>query len=249
MKTAIIIPARYGATRFPGKPLALLAGKPIIAHVYEIAASVGADYLAVATDDARIAEVIDHLGGHTILTESNLPSGTARVAAAASTLPQDITKVINIQGDEPFVSPDAIKQLLLLMQQPKVGIGTLQTPITKPQWLADPNKVKMVTNQANQALYFSRACIPHIRAANSSSLSHFPYHLHVGMYGFDRAVLQELITLPSSPLALAESLEQLQWLDYGYTIHVATTTHTSFGIDSPADLEAAEVLIQQQTDR
>lgn len=249
MRTAIIIPARFGAMRFPGKPLALLAGKPIISHVYEKATGAGADYVAVATDDARIAEVIDKLGGQTILTASDLPSGTARVAAAAAALPPDITKVINVQGDEPFVSPDAIQQLVQLLQQSKVGIGTLQTPITEPQWLSDPNKVKIVTNQANQALYFSRACIPHIRAANASPLSHFPYHLHVGMYGFDRAVLEELTTLPPSPLALAESLEQLQWLDHGYTIHVATTTHTSFGIDSPADLVAAEALLQQQADR
>lgn len=247
MQSAIVIPARYGSTRFPGKPLATLAGRPIIAHVLEKAQAAGAEQVVVATDDTRIQNVVEELGGRVVMSAPDLPSGTARVAAAVQQLTEKPDIVINVQGDEPFVSPLTIRQLLQFMRQPQVKIGTLQSPITTPAWLEDPNKVKVVTNQQQEALYFSRSPIPHIRGTHKEDwVSQYPYHLHVGMYGFTTATLLELMALPPSRLAAMESLEQLQWLDHGYRIHVATTAHTSFGIDTPADLEAAEAWLQKK---
>lgn len=247
MHSAIIIPARFGSTRFPGKPLAELRGKPIIQHVYEQALAVNANETIVATDDARIQEVVEQLGGKVIMTPPDLSSGTARVAAAVEQLAMQPDIVINVQGDEPFVSPLTIRQLLQFMRQPQVNIGTLQTPITHPSWLTDPNKVKVVTNQQQEALYFSRSTVPYVRGIEEQDwVSHFPFHLHVGMYGFKARILQEVMALPPSPLAEVESLEQLQWMDHGYRIHVATTDHQSFGIDTPADLEAAEAWLQKK---
>ena len=247
MQSAIVIPARYGSTRFPGKPLAKLAGQPIIAHVLEKAHAAGAEQVVVATDDTRIQQVVEEYGGVATMTPPDLPSGTARVAAAVEQLTEKPDIIINVQGDEPFVSPLTIRQLLQFMRQPRVTIGTLQTPITTPDWLEDPNKVKVVTNQRQEALYFSRSPIPHIRGTHKEDwVSHYPFHLHVGMYGFTAAILQELMALPPSRLAAMESLEQLQWLDHGYRIHVATTEHTSFGIDTPADLATAEAWLQKK---
>lgn len=246
MRTAIIIPARYGSTRFPGKLLAQLAGKPIIQRVYEQALSVHANYTVVATDDERIADVIHALGGDVAMTSDQHTTGTARVAEAMHMLPTPVDIIINVQGDEPFVSPEAIQQLKALMEKPEVTIGTLQTPIHNPDWLQDEHKVKVVSTQEQEVLYFSRAAIPHRRGKAVAEWSAgFPYHLHVGMYGFKASVLQQLTALPPSPLAEVESLEQLQWMDHGYRIHVATTDHMSFGIDTPADWEAAEAILQK----
>ena len=236
-RIAVIIPARFGAQRFPGKPLADLAGRPIIAHVVERARSArGVDVVAVATDDRRIAEAAERAGAEAIVT-GDAPTGTDRVAEAARRLRPAPDVVVNLQGDEPLIEPEAIETIVAAMA-PGVAMATLARPLA-PGELARPQVVKVVTDLRGDALYFSRATIPHRRAGGASPLA----RAHVGIYAFTAAFLQEFAALPPGKLEAEESLEQLRALEHGHRIRVADTRYAGFGIDTPEDLERARGIL------
>jgi 3-deoxy-manno-octulosonate cytidylyltransferase (CMP-KDO synthetase) len=250
MKTLGIIPARFASTRFPGKPLALLAGKPIIQWVWERARESNVlDRVIVATDDARILEVVEAFGGEAVLTRSNHPSGTDRCAEVLAGEPTgEWTWVCNVQGDEPFLDPAAIDQLgALLRSDAQPGIATLARPIEDAVALTNPNVVKVAVGQKGNALYFSRHPVPFVRGADPGQwLERYGFLQHIGLYGFRADVLPQLTALPPSPLEQAESLEQLRWLEHGFPIAVGITRYTSIGIDTPEDLKYAQLLLAQQ---
>lgn len=232
-----VIPARYASSRFPGKPLAMIAGKTMIQRVWErTKAAKGVDRVVVATDDVRIAEAVVRFGGEVCMTDPHHQSGTERCMEVAQQYP-DATVLINVQGDEPFIHPDTIAQLATA---PDYEIGTLVRPLSDPADLFNPNVVKVVFAQAGQALYFSRHSIPFVRSAEPEQwLQKANYFQHIGLYAFKRSVLERIAHLRMSPLEQAESLEQLRWLDQGFGIRVFVTTHTSMGVDTPEDLEKA----------
>ncbi|HVI95775.1 MAG TPA: 3-deoxy-manno-octulosonate cytidylyltransferase [Anaeromyxobacter sp.] len=237
-RVAVIIPARFGAQRFPGKPLADLAGKPLIAHVVERArAARGVDVVAVATDDERIARAAAAAGAEAILT-GPAPTGTDRVAQAARKLQPVPDLVVNLQGDEPLIEPEAIETLVDAMSESGAKMGTLARPLD-PEELTRAQVVKVVTDLHGDALYFSRAPIPHRRAGGKSPLA----RAHVGIYAFTAAFLQEFAALPPGVLEVEESLEQLRALEHGHRIRVADTGYKGFGIDTPEDLERARALL------
>jgi 3-deoxy-manno-octulosonate cytidylyltransferase (CMP-KDO synthetase) len=236
-RIAVIIPARYGAQRFPGKPLADLAGRPIIAHVVERARRArGVDVVAVATDDERIARAAERAGAEAIVT-GDAPTGTDRVAQAASRLRPAPDVVVNLQGDEPLIEPGAIETLVEAMV-PGVAMATLARPLAGGE-LVRPQVVKVVTDARGDALYFSRAPIPHRRSGGESPLA----RAHVGIYAFTAAFLQEFAALPPGRLEAEESLEQLRALEHGHRIRVADTRYAGFGIDTPEDLERARAVL------
>jgi len=248
MKFIGIIPARFASTRFPGKPLAILNGKPIIQHVYENAAK-GLDAVWVATDNSRIAQAVSNFGGQIVMTREDHPSGTDRCAEAAQLLSaeHDFEVVINIQGDEPFVRPEQINALKSCFADPKTEIATLVKVIESAEVLFNPNRPKVVVGKDQQALLFSREAIPHIRgAAKENWLAEHEFYSHLGMYAYRKDILQQLTQLSPSKLELAESLEQLRWLENGFCIKVAQTRFESIGIDTPEDLEAARQFLENQ---
>jgi 3-deoxy-manno-octulosonate cytidylyltransferase (CMP-KDO synthetase) len=237
-RIAVIIPARFGAQRFPGKPLADLAGLPLVAHVVDRArAARGVDVVAVATDDARIARAAAAAGAEAILT-GPASTGTDRVAEAARRLAPAPDVVVNLQGDEPLIEPAAIETLVRAMEQDGVEMATLARPL-EPEELERTQVVKVVTDLAGDALYFSRAPIPHRRAGGQSPLA----RAHVGIYAFTAAFLQEFAALPPGRLEADESLEQLRALEHGHKIRVADTAYRGFGIDTPEDLDRARALL------
>jgi len=241
LKTAVvIIPARFGASRFPGKPLALLAGKPLICHVAERAARArNVSRVAVATDDERIAAAARSCGAEAVMTGA-APTGTDRVAEAARALGAGLELVVNLQGDEPLIEPAAVEQLVEAMQQPGVEMATLSRPL-EPGELERSQVVKVVTDARGDALYFSRAAIPHRRAGGPSPLA----RAHVGLYGFTAAFLQAFTRLPPGRLEREESLEQLRVLEAGHRIRVVETGYRGFGVDTPEDLERARALLAE----
>ena len=246
MKFIAIIPARYASTRFPGKPLALLGGRPVIQHVYEKAAQ-ALDEAYVATDDERIARVVESFGGHAIMTRADHKSGTDRIEEAAEKIGTDADVVINIQGDEPFVDASQLKTLQSLFDCEETKIGTLGKRFDSMEATENPNSPKIVCDKQGFALYFSRSVIPFVRGQEPKSwLNHYPYLKHLGLYAYRREVLREVTQLPQSPLELAESLEQLRWLENGYRIRVGLTDVETVGIDTPADLERAEQFLINQ---
>ncbi len=246
MKFIAIIPARYASTRFPGKPLALLGGRPVIQHVYEKAAQ-ALDEAYVATDDERIARVVESFGGHAIMTRADHKSGTDRIEEAAEKIGTDADVVINIQGDEPFVDASQLKILQSLFDCEETQIGTLGKHFDSMEATENPNSPKIVCDKQGFALYFSRSVIPFVRGQKPKSwLNHYPYLKHLGLYAYRREVLREVTQLPQSPLELAESLEQLRWLENGYRIRVGLTDVETVGIDTPADLERAEQFLINQ---
>ena len=246
MKFIAIIPARYASTRFPGKPLALLGGRPVIQHVYEKAAQ-ALDEAYVATDDERIARVVESFGGHAIMTRADHKSGTDRIEEAAEKIGTDADVVINIQGDEPFVDASQLKTLQSLFDFEVTQIGTLGKRFDSMEATENPNSPKIVCDKQGFALYFSRSVIPFVRGQEPKSwLNHYPYLKHLGLYAYRREVLREVTQLPQSPLELAESLEQLRWLENGYRIRVGLTDVETVGIDTPADLERAEQFLINQ---
>lgn len=246
MKFIAIIPARYASTRFPGKPLALLGGRPVIQHVYEKAAQ-ALDEAYVATDDERIARVVESFGGHAIMTRADHKSGTDRIEEAAEKIGTDADVVINIQGDEPFVDASQLKILQSLFDCEETQIGTLGKHFDSMEATENPNSPKIVCDKQGFALYFSRSVIPFVRGQKPKSwLNHYPYLKHLGLYAYRREVLREVTQLPQSPLELAESLEQLRWLANGYRIRVGLTDVETVGIDTPADLERAEQFLINQ---
>ncbi len=239
-RITVIIPARYGAQRFPGKPLADLAGRPVIAHVIERARRArGVDAVVVATDDERIARASERAGAEAMLT-GDAPTGTDRVAEAARRLRPAPDVIVNLQGDEPLIEPEAIETLLAAMES-GVVMGTLARPLGEGE-LGRPQVVKVVADRRGDALYFSRAPIPHRRSGGDSPLA----RAHVGIYAFTAAFLQEFASLPPGRLEAEESLEQLRALEHGHRIRVADTRYTGFGIDTPEDLERARAILAAQ---
>lgn len=243
MKFIGIIPARYASTRFPGKPLAMLGGKPVIQRVYEQVVSVlGEAY--VATDDERIFKAVESFGGRAVMTRSDHKSGTDRIEEAAQKLQTDADVIINVQGDEPFIQKSQLETVKHLFDDPQTQIATLGKPFESMEGVENPNSPKIVCDINGYAMYFSRSVIPHIRGKEQSEwLLNFPYLKHIGLYAYRRNVLAEITKLPQSPLELAESLEQLRWLQNGYRIKVGLTDVETVGIDTPEDLERAEQFI------
>ncbi len=241
-----IIPARYASTRFPGKPLALLAGKPVIGHVYEQVTKVLSE-VWVATDDNRVFEAVRAFGGKAVMTRADHKSGTDRIEEAAEKINTDADVIVNVQGDEPFIQPSQIKTLCGLFDDPATQIATLGKPFTSMDAVKNPNSPKIVTDNKGFALYFSRSIIPFVRGKEEDTwLEHYPYLKHLGIYAYRREILREITTLPMSSLEKAESLEQLRWLQNGYRIRVGITNVETVGIDTPEDLKRAEKFLINQ---
>lgn len=235
-----VIPARFASTRFPGKPLADIDGRPMIEHVYRRAsASPVVSRVIVATDDLRIASRVTQFGGHVRLTKPDHLTGTDRLAEVAATLDCDI--VVNVQGDEPLLDPRAITELVAPLADPTVSMSTLYRRIENPSELDNPNIVKVVTDRAGFALYFSRAPIPFSREPREGWP---PLYRHVGVYAYRRTALLVLASLEPTPLERAESLEQLRALEHGIRIRAVETSYDSIGVDTPADLEQVRRLLQ-----
>lgn len=231
----IIIPARYASTRFPGKPLAEIHGKSMIQRVYEAAASVAThDRVFIATDDVRIQNHAEAFA-KVIMTRAEHPSGTDRCAEAAQFIQQNCDIVINLQGDEPFIKPEQIELLLSLFDNPQVQIATLKKELFDADDIDNPNIVKVVCDRNNKALYFSRSRIPFRRETPENA----EYYKHLGMYAYRKSVLQEITQLATSMLEETEKLEQLRWLENGYSIAVGETQWQSPAVDTPEDLEKA----------
>ena len=237
MRPVVIIPARYASTRFPGKPLVEIEGKPMVQHVYERAKAVVED-IFVATDDERIEKAVLAFGGKAVMTRADHPSGTDRCAEAVQKVGGNFDVVINVQGDEPFLKSAQIETLLACFDDVNTQIATLITPITSNTVLFDENKVKVVRNEEDFALYFSRNAIPFQRGVEKTEwLKNHDYFLHLGIYGFKYDVLNEVTKFLPSPLEQMEKLEQLRWLENGLKIKTAITNSQNFGIDVPEDLE------------
>jgi 3-deoxy-manno-octulosonate cytidylyltransferase (CMP-KDO synthetase) len=234
-----IIPARYASTRFPGKPLVDINGKSMIQRVYEQAEK-ALQYVCVATDDRRIKNAVKSFGGNVVMTSPLHKSGTDRCAEAVEILEKQGVNtdiVINIQGDEPFIEPTQINQLIKIFDNSNAQIATLIKKIKSTETIFDVNKVKVVTSNTGKAIYFSRSSIPFVRNRKKNDwISRHDFFLHVGMYGYRRNVLSEICKLEQGTLEKAESLEQLRWIENGYNIFTAITDIETIGIDTPNDL-------------
>lgn len=246
MKFIGIIPARYASTRFPGKPLALLGGKPVIQHVYEkVAAVLEAAY--VATDDERIYDVVKSFGGQVVMTRTDHKSGTDRIEEAIEKIGGEWDVVVNVQGDEPFVAKSQLDTICHCFDDPTTQIATLGKPFESMEAVQNPNSPKIVVDNMGFAMYFSRSVIPYVRGKEKSSwLTHYPFLKHLGIYAYRKDVLRQITQLPQSSLEIAESLEQLRWLQNGFKIKVGTTDVDTVGIDTPQDLERAEEFLKAQ---
>lgn len=244
-----IIPARYASSRFPGKPLADIGGITMIERVYRQVKK-ELDQVFVATDDDRIFDTVQSFGGKAIMTSTEHRSGTDRVNEAYHEIDTDANIIINIQGDEPFVAPEQIATIKKCFDDPDTQISTLARKYDAAngfEGLFDPNKVKVIFDNNDFAIYFSRAILPYVRNYKWNEwLQHRDFYIHVGMYAYRSDVLDNVTKLPQSSLELAESLEQLRWLQNGYKIKVALTDAPTFGIDTPEDLEQAKKLFNIQ---
>ena len=246
MKFIGLIPARYASTRFPGKPLALLNGKPVIQYVYEQAAKV-LDAVYVATDDERIYNKVLAFGGKAVMTSTEHHSGTDRIEEALEKVGGDFDVVVNIQGDEPFIAQSQIETLCQCFVDKATQIATLGKPFECIEAAENPNSPKIVVDNRGYALYFSRSIIPFVRGTERQDwLSKYPFLKHLGIYAYRTNVLKEITKLPQSTLELAESLEQLRWLQNGYRIKVGLTDVETVGIDTPDDLQRAEEFIRNR---
>ena len=255
MKFVGIIPARYASTRFPGKPLAVLGGKTVIQRVYEQVTGV-LDDAWVATDDERIRDAVEAFGGRVVMTRADHKSGTDRIEEAAEKIYNNVEQgcgradampdvIINIQGDEPFIQPSQLETVCRLFDDPQTQIATLGKPFETMEQVENANSPKIVTDVNGYALYFSRSVIPFVRGRERGEwLGAFPFLKHIGLYAYRRKVLAEITRLPQSPLELAESLEQLRWLQNGYRIKVGITDVETVGIDTPEDLARAEAILR-----
>jgi 3-deoxy-manno-octulosonate cytidylyltransferase (CMP-KDO synthetase) len=241
IRTLGVIPARYGAQRFPGKPLAMIAGKPLVQRVYEQAAKAQSlDKLIVATEDTRVLEAVEAFGGDAMLTSPQCATGTDRVAEVARAI--DCELVLNIQGDEPLMRPEMIDQLVAgMLEEPDCVMGTLARKINAPEQIANPNVVKVVIARTGNALYFSRSAIPFVRDAGGEAT----FYKHLGIYAYRREFLLKFVELPASELEKAEKLEQLRALENGYPIRVWITPHDSIGVDRPEDVELIEKVLDE----
>ena len=240
MKIIAVIPARYDSTRFPGKPLKLLFNKPIIQHVYsKVVDSELFDDVIVATDDQRIFDAVIQFDGKVMLTSKKHQSGTDRVAEICSKIDCDV--VVNVQGDEPFISKKPLEELVKVFNDEEVEVASLMHKITSD--IENPNSVKVVTDNQNFALYFSRSVIPFRRDSKSQNPNYFK---HIGVYAFRKDALLKYVNLPLSKLEKAEKLEQLRLLENGVKIKMVETDYTGIGIDTPEDLKKAEQIIQSK---
>ncbi len=236
-----VIPARYASSRFPGKALATLAGKSMIQHVYErVVMAKYLDAVVVATDDERIEKEARSFGAPVRMTRADHLSGTDRVAEVASADNADI--VVNVQGDEPLIDPSAIDAAILpMIDEPSIQMVTLSKRIEDPAEINDPNVVKVITDRFQNALYFSRSAIPHVRIGGAGPV----FFKHTGLYVYRRAFLLRFPDLVVGPLEEAERLEQLRVLENGFKIRVVETEYESFGIDTPEDMARARYLFEQ----
>ena len=247
LQFAGIIPARYASSRFPGKPLVLLGNKPMIQRVYEQAAK-SLTVVWVATDDRRIFDTVTDFGGNVIMTSPAHPSGTDRCAEAIERILNKtggkIDVVINIQGDEPFIKPEQITLLMECYNDETVEIATLVRKVEPGEDIFNPNQPKVILDMKGNAIYFSRAAIPYLRDTEMSLWSNkHTYYKHIGMYAYRTETLKKITLLQRSSLEISESLEQNRWLENGYRIRTAVTNWESVGIDTPADLEKAKLLL------
>ena len=246
--TVAIIPARYGSQRLPAKPLADIAGKPMIQHVYERTARASrVAEVIVATDDERVASAVRAFRGHAVVTPASLQSGTDRVAFAARSLERaDI--VVNVQGDEPLIDPAMIDQAIQpLVMDSTIAVGTLVRKIETETELNNPSVVKVVLDYEGCCLYFSRSVIPFLRDhAASEWLKHHTYYKHIGLYVFRREFLAQYAQLPQTPLELAEKLEQLRILEHGYRIKATVTHRDTLPVDTQQDLDNVRLIVQAQ---
>lgn len=238
MNAIAIIPARYGSTRFPGKPLIHIGGKTMIHRVYENTSAVKSlNDVIVATDDDRIKNEVLSFGGKVLMTSPNHQSGTERCAEVVSGLNPKPDIVINVQGDVPFVASDHIEKILNCFQDNQVQIATIMKHITEEKKLINPHITKVVFNKSMQAIYFSRTPIPYLRDVTREMwLRTFDYFEHIGLYGYRSETLEAISKLPGGRLEQAESLEQLRWMENGFAIQLAETTFDSISIDTPEDL-------------
>ena len=237
MKVLGVIPARYGSSRFPGKPLIDLKGKSMIQRVYEGAKQCTLfEEVVVATDDQRILDAVHMFGGKAMMTSQQHPSGTDRCAEVAKTYPQ-MDVVVNIQGDEPLVDFRQLEQLIKAFDDRETQIATLGNKSVSMDDLLNPNRIKIVVNKAAEAIYFSRSPIPNFHHAKQEPLSSYPYLRHIGLYAYRSTILSELTALEPTALEQTESLEQLRWLYHGYAIKVVETTIETPNIDVPEDVE------------
>lgn len=242
---ALVIPARWGSTRFPGKMLHPVAGKPLLRHVWERSLlAKGISRVLIATDDRRIAEAAEAFGAEVAMTSPRHPSGTDRIAEATAKL-RGITHVINVQGDEPLIDPGLIGALAAALRRNRaVAMITAATPFADPKEADDPNCVKAVVSAKGDALYFSRSRIPFQRDSADAKSTLTPL-LHLGIYGYRRDVLRRLVRLAPSPLEQCEKLEQLRALEHGIPIRVVITCHRAVGVDTPADIGKVEKLLRK----
>lgn len=246
MKFIGIIPARYASTRFPGKPLADMKGKPMIQRVYE-QVSLVLDNICVATDHPDIEAAVKAFGGNVVRSQKEHPSGTDRCREAYHLLGGKEDIIINIQGDEPFIKPEQIEAIISCFDDPTTEIATLVRPFEAHEgWeaLANPNSPKVILDNDSNAITFSRSVIPYLRSVEPQEwLSRHTFYKHIGMYAFKASTLDALTALPQSSLELAESLEQMRWIENGYRIKVAITTQETIGIDTPDDMARAIALL------
>lgn len=248
MRVVGIIPARYASTRFPGKPLALIQGKTMIRRVCEQAWKAKLDDVVVATDDVRIADEVMSFGGKYVLTDPNHRSGTDRCREAMDLLAAPCDAVVNIQGDEPFIDPRQIDQMADLICKEGVQLASLAKRIEDEEELFSPNTVKVVMDGNGQALYFSRNPIPYMRNVEKKDwLKQGLFYKHIGIYAYRAETLRKVALLEPSPLELAESLEQLRWLENGMAIRMGITTSENVSIDLPSDLKKAELFADNNT--
>ncbi len=243
-KVTAIIPARYGSTRFEGKPLADLLGKPMIQHVYERTLEAeGIDKVLVATDDNRILDAVNNFGGEALMTSREHQTGTDRLAEVAASLESDF--VVNVQGDEPLISPDMIAEAVkAIKEDPTLPMASLKCLIVNEDDLYDSSVVKVVVDNKDYALYFSRSPIPFVRDDDGMS-SGTDYYRHIGLYVYEREFLLKFSGMDITPLEKAEKLEQLRALENGYKIKVVTTEYESMGVDRPEDLERVKEILKE----
>ena len=242
-----IIPARYASTRFPGKPLAMLGGKSVISRVYEQVSRV-LGHVYVATDDERIFTHVSAFGGRAVMTSTHHQSGTDRIQEAMAKIgASEFDVVVNVQGDEPFIQRSQIETVMACFEDERTQIATLGMPFTARHSLEDlenPNSPKIVLDNDGYALYFSRSVVPFVRSAERREwMGRFPFLKHIGLYAYRTDVLSQITALPPSALELAESLEQLRWLQNGFRVKVGITSVETIGIDTPEDLMRAEQLL------
>jgi 3-deoxy-manno-octulosonate cytidylyltransferase (CMP-KDO synthetase) len=257
LTSVAVIPARYASTRFPGKPLAEIAGRPMIEHVYRRAADArGVDAVVVATDDQRVVDAVERFGGVARMTAASHHTGTDRIAEVARELHCSI--IVNVQGDEPLVDSSSIAQMVDALQaDPTLEMTTLRTPIRREDDYASPHVVKVVVDANDNALYFSRAPIPYRREGPPSAFAHSATadkeggrpvtYKHLGLYAYRRDFLLRLAALPQTALEQTESLEQLRALEHGYRIRAVETRHDSIGVDTPEDLERVRQTLMATT--